>query len=55
MSSSAPLDPTVAAVLDRQRADDSDDDDALLAELENEDDGVMDAFRERRMQQLADE
>lgn len=43
------LDPKVAAVVDAARDDDSDED-ALIAELENDDD--MDAFREQRLQQL---
>lgn len=54
MSDTTPIDPTVARVLDRQPADDSDDDDRLLAELE-EDESALDAFREKRMQQLHDE
>ena len=43
------LDAKVAAIVDRQRAD-SDDEDALIAELE--DDDSLDAFREQRLQQL---
>lgn len=61
----AELDPKVAALLDKHAdkliaapsnedgREDSDDEDGLLAELE--DDSAMDAFRERRMQQLHDE
>lgn len=53
----APLDPTVARVLDRRpgaAADDSDDEDALIAELEaeDEDDTAVSALRERRLEQL---
>lgn len=61
------IDPQVAALLDKH-ADkaigrpkgneeellDGADEDALLEELEN-DDSVIDAFREKRMQQLHDE
>ncbi|GAB7347904.1 hypothetical protein MBLNU459_g5427t1 [Dothideomycetes sp. NU459] len=55
----APLDPAVAAVLDRNvRADDDDDDDddedALISALE-QDDSHLDAFREQRLQQLHNE
>ena len=62
----AELDPKVAAILDKhadkaiassykENAKDlSDDEDDLLAELER-DDSAMDAFREKRMQQLHDE
>lgn len=50
------LDPHVARVLDRPRADAdaSDDEDALIAELEegDGDDGALDALRERRREQL---
>jgi hypothetical protein len=46
------VDPRVAAVLDRtQQNEDSDDEDALIAELE-EDEGSLAAFREQRLQQL---
>jgi hypothetical protein len=46
------VDPRVAAVLDRtQQHEDSDDEDALIAELE-EDEGSLAAFREQRLQQL---
>lgn len=51
----APIDERVAAVLDGQRKDDaSDDEDALISALE-EDDGALDAFREQRRQQLHQE
>jgi thioredoxin-like negative regulator of GroEL len=43
------LDAKVAAIIDKAQADDSDED-ALIAELENDDD--LDAFREQRRQQL---
>ena len=49
----ASIDPTVARVLDRKRASDSDDEDALIAELEEDDDnGAFSALREKRLQQL---
>ena len=49
----ASIDPTVARVLDRQRASDSDDEDALIAELEQEDDNTaFSALREKRLEQL---
>lgn len=57
---SAELDPTVAKILDKERPeakDDDDDDDKedeLLDELEA-DEAALDAFREKRMQQLHDE
>jgi hypothetical protein len=43
------LDPKVAALVDAAKDDDSDED-ALIAELENDSD--LDAFREQRLQQL---
>jgi hypothetical protein len=43
------LDPKVAALVDAAKEDDSDED-ALIAELEN--DSHLDAFREQRLQQL---
>jgi thiol-disulfide isomerase/thioredoxin len=47
------IDPTVARVLDRKRASDSDDEDALIAELEDEDEnGAFSALREKRLGQL---
>lgn len=50
------LDATVAKVLDKERnaKDDDDNEDELLDELEN-DEAALDAFREKRMQQLHDE
>jgi hypothetical protein len=45
----ATLDPKVAALVDAAKDDDSDED-ALIAELEN--DSELDAFREQRLQQL---
>lgn len=45
------LDPTVARVLDERPVQDEDDEDALIAELE-EDDGAFAALRERRLEQL---
>lgn len=45
----ASLDPKVAALVDAAKGDDSDED-ALIAELENDSD--LDAFREQRLQQL---
>jgi hypothetical protein len=47
----AGLDPKVASVIDRATRDDDSDEDALIAALE-EDDDELDAFRERRLQQL---
>ena len=46
----AGLDPKVARVVDRATHDDDSDEDALIAALE--DDSELDAFRERRLQQL---
>lgn len=46
----AALDPKVASVVDRATKDDDSDEDALIAELEN--DSELDAFREQRLQQL---
>lgn len=53
----ANIDARVAATLDRANATgvDHDDEDALLETLENEDDGELGGFRERRLQQLHDE
>lgn len=49
----ASIDRSVARVLDRQRASDSDDEDALIAELEEEDDNAaFSALREKRLEQL---
>lgn len=48
---SSNIDSRVASILDTQRnAADSDDEDALIAQLEESD--VLDAFREQRIQQL---
>lgn len=46
------LDSRVAQVLDRKRKADSDDEDALIAELEEDDDTGMEALREKRLEQL---
>jgi len=52
----ASIDPTVAAVLDRPpRADDSDNEDALIAALEDDDDHTLTVLREQRLQQLHSE
>ena len=54
----APLDPHVASVLDHNRtaAADSSDEDALIAELEEDNDSsALDAFREQRREQLHQE
>ncbi|KJX99650.1 thioredoxin-like protein [Zymoseptoria brevis] len=49
----ASIDPRVAQVLDSRRTEhDSDDEDALIAELEEDDDGAFSALRERRLEQL---
>lgn len=48
----ASIDSKVAQVLDRRRAPDSDDEDALIAELEEDDDGAFSALREKRLEQL---
>lgn len=49
----AALDPKVASIVDRAARDDDSDEDALIASLE--DDSELDAFRERRIQQLHEE
>ena len=51
------LDAHVARGLDRQQPTDSDDEDALIAELEDEesDNAAFTAMREQRIQQLHDE
>lgn len=52
----ASIDPTVAAVLDRPpRVDGSDDEDALIAALEDDDDHALTVLREQRLQQLHSE
>ena len=49
----ATIDPKVAELLDRQEAADSDDEDALIAELEEEDDNAaFSTLREKRLEQL---
>ncbi|KXS98271.1 hypothetical protein AC578_6293 [Pseudocercospora eumusae] len=49
----AALDPHVAKVLDSQRpGQESDDEDALIAELEEGEDSALSAFREQRLAQL---
>jgi hypothetical protein len=50
----ASTDPRVAALVDN-RGGDSDDEDALFASLEEDDDHAISAFREQRLQQLHDE
>jgi hypothetical protein len=45
------IDPHVAKLLDQSRPD-SDDEDALIAELENDDDHTLSALREQRVAQL---
>lgn len=51
----ASIDPIVAAVLDPPRVDGSDDEDALIAALEDDDDHALAALREQRLQQLHSE
>jgi hypothetical protein len=52
----ASIDRTVAAILDRPgTAPDSDDEDALIAALEEDDDHALSGFREQRLQQLHSE
>ncbi|OQO04615.1 hypothetical protein B0A48_09537 [Cryoendolithus antarcticus] len=46
------LDAAVAKVLDRHQPIDSDDEDALIAELEDDDTGAYSAHREKRLEQL---
>ncbi|KAK6429525.1 hypothetical protein LTR95_014324 [Oleoguttula sp. CCFEE 5521] len=46
------LDAAVARVLDRHQPTDSDDEDALIAELEDDDSGAFSAHREKRLEQL---
>jgi hypothetical protein len=45
------IDPHVAKILDQSQLD-SDDEDALIAELENDDDHTLSALREQRINQL---
>src|ERR1700760_3588311 len=50
------IDPAVAAVLDSHPNAESDDEDALIESLENDDDDLaFEALRERRLQQLHSE
>jgi len=50
------IDRAVATILDRPGAAvDSDDEDALIASLEDDDDHALSAFREQRLQQLHSE
>ncbi|KAK4621711.1 Thioredoxin domain-containing protein plp1 [Fulvia fulva] len=50
------IDAHVAKVLDKQRpGQDSDDEDALIAELEDDEDNAFSALREQRLQQLHSE
>ena len=51
----ASIDHRVAAIVDNRDTSDSDDEDALLASLEEDDDHALSALREQRMQQLHDE
>jgi hypothetical protein len=51
----ASIDARVASLVDNRDAADSDDEDALFASLEEDDDHALSALRERRMQQLHDE
>jgi hypothetical protein len=48
----ASIDAKVADVLDRSRVGDSDDEDALIAALEEDDDQALSSMREQRLQQL---
>ncbi len=51
----AVIDQAVADALDRRQGLDSDDEDALIAELEDEDDHAFSALREKRLEQLHSE
>jgi hypothetical protein len=52
----ASIDPAVAAVLDRApKVDGSDDEDALIAALEDDEDHTLTVLREQRLQQLHSE
>ena len=52
----ASVDPGVAAILDQSpRVDGSDDEDALIAALEEDDDHTLTVLREQRLQQLHSE
>jgi hypothetical protein len=50
-----PVDSAVAAVLDNHKVDSSDDEDALIASLEEDDDPSLTALREQRLAQLHSE
>lgn len=51
----AAIDPKVAELVDRRAAQDSDDEDALISALEDDDSHALDNFREQRLQQLHQE
>jgi hypothetical protein len=51
----ASIDHRVASLVDNRNTADSDDEDALFASLEEDDDHALSALREQRMQQLHDE
>jgi len=52
----ASIDPKVAEIIDRRNAHDSDDEDALISALEEDDDeNELNGFREQRLQQLHQE
>jgi hypothetical protein len=51
----APVDPAVAAVIDNHTQDSSDDEDALIAALEEDDGSSLTALREQRLAQLHSE
>lgn len=51
----AAIDPAVAKILDSRKAVDSDDEDALIAELEEDEDHAFSALREKRLEQLHSE
>jgi hypothetical protein len=51
----ASIDSKLADVLDRQAVDSDEDEDALIASLEEDDDHKLSALRERRLQQLHEE
>jgi hypothetical protein len=50
-----PVDPKVAEILDRHNPDASDDEDALIASLEEDDDAALSSLREQRLTQLHSE
>jgi hypothetical protein len=51
----APVDSTVAAIIDKHNAGASDDEDALIASLEDDDDAALTSLREQRLAQLHSE